>query len=222
MPATVLICDDHAIVRAGLQLIIDSHPAFRVVGAASRAEDLIVQAAGCCPRSSSPTSPCRAWAAGPLSRRCARSRPQTRVLALTIHEDEAYFFQALDAGAEGYVLKGAPAEELLAALRLLEHGGVPVPRQLGQHLLTDYLARMKSEGAPRREQLSAREREVLRLVADGQTNKEIAQRLALGVRTVERVRAAIMESAGLHNRAELLRYARRHGLLGGSGDVALA
>ena len=217
MPATVLICDDHAIVRAGLGLIIEGDPAFRLVGAVGRAEELVTLAGQLQPDiviTDLSMPGLGGLAAIPQVRAVA---PQTRVLALTIHEDEAYFFQALQAGAEGYVLKGAPAEELLAALRLLLHGGVPVPRQLGQHLLSDYLARLKGQPPALSAALSSRERDVLRLVADGRTNKEIAQRLSLGVRTVERVRADIMESAGLQNRAELLRYARRHGLLPDGG-----
>jgi two-component system response regulator NreC len=214
MPNTVLICDDHDIVRAGLKLIIESDAGFRVVGAVSSGEELIAMVDQLQPDIVITDLSMPGMGGLAAIARVKAVRPQVRVLTLTIHEDESYFFRALEAGAEGYVLKGASADELLAALRLLEHGGVPVPRQLGNALLADYLSQPRSSAVSAGDPLSSRERDVLRLLAEGQTNKEIAQRLSLGVRTVERVRAAIMESAGLQNRVELLSYARRHGLLG--------
>lgn len=141
--------------------------------------------------------------------------PGAKVLILTVHDDDAYFFQALQAGAAGYILKGASRNELLAALRLVVHGGVPVPRKLAPRLLSDFLDRVQNGGAPSYEQLSPREREVLRLVAKGRTNKEIAEGLSLSVRTVERHRSSIMTKIGLQNRAELVAYAVRQGFLSG-------
>ena len=140
------------------------------------------------------------------------------MLTLTVHDDEAYFFQALDAGAAGYVLKGASVSELLAAIRLVMHGGVPIPRTLGQRLVNEYLERVDGSGDPRYKQVSPREHEILRLVAKGRTNKEIAEQLSLSVRTVERHRSSIMNKIGLQNRAELVAYAVRQGFLSG-GDI---
>jgi two-component system response regulator NreC len=147
--------------------------------------------------------------------RVRQAAPEAKILVLTIHEDDAYFFRALEAGAAGYVLKGASAEELLAALRLVAREGVPVPPTLGQRLLADYTDRTRDDPPPSHAPLSPREREVLSLVADGRMNKEIAERLSISVRTVERYRASIMNKLGLHNRAELVAYAVRRGLLGG-------
>ena len=129
-------------------------------------------------------------------------------LVLTVHEDEAYFFAALQAGAAGYVLKGGSASELVAALDLVAQGGVPIPRILGQRLASDHLGR-----APAAADLSAREQDLLRLIAAGRSNKEIAEELALSLRTVERHRSTIMSKLGFQNKAELLAYAVRRGWL---------
>jgi two-component system response regulator NreC len=146
--------------------------------------------------------------------RVRAAAPEVRVLILTVHDDEAYFFRALEAGAAGYVLKGASVSELLAALRLVIHGGIPIPRTLGPRLLNDYLERVDGNEAPSYETLSAREREILRLIARGRTNKQIAEQLSISVRTVERHRSSIMNKIGLQNRAELVAYAVRQGLFG--------
>jgi two-component system response regulator NreC len=116
------------------------------------------------------------------------------------------------------MLKGASAEELLAALRLVRQGGVAIPNTLGRRLLADYLDRAKGGPTPGFEQLTPREREILRLIAEGRTNKEIAERLYVSVRTVERHRTAITQKLGLHNRAELVSYAVRRGLINHEGE----
>ena len=132
--------------------------------------------------------------------------PHMKVLVLTVHEDEAYFFAALQAGAAGYVLKGGSASELIAALDLVAQGGVPIPRVLGQRLASEHLGH-----APGPADLSEREQDMLRLIAAGRSNKAIAEELALSLRTVERHRSAIMSKLGFHNKAELLRFAVRRG-----------
>jgi two-component system response regulator NreC len=139
--------------------------------------------------------------------------PGVKVLILTIHEDEAYFFRALKVGVAGYLLKGASSGELLAALRLVAQGGVSIPEVLAQHLLVDYLDRTKSDSIQVNNGLSTREIEILQPIANGQSNREIAELLSLSVRTVERFRASIMNKLGLHNRAELMSYAVRRGIL---------
>ena len=214
----VLICDDHAIVRAGLRLILEPEEDFEIVGEAETAEEAISLASQLHPDLiildiSMPGM-------GGLSAipRLREVAPRARVLVLTVHDDEAYFFRALQAGAAGYVLKGASRNELLAALRLVTHGGVAIPHRLAPRLLSDYWDRVQNGVAPSYQQLSSREREVLRLVAQGRTNKEIAEQLSLSVRTVERHRSSIMNKVGLQNRAELVAYAVRQGFLSG-GDT---
>ena len=209
----ILICDDHAVVRAGLRLILEQTPKFEIVGEAADAEALLALASRLRPDIvimdlSMPGS--GGLEAIPHLR---QAMPEVKVLVFTVHENEAYFYRALKAGAAGYILKGAPAEELLAALHLVVQGGVPIPRTLGQHLITYYLERAKSGSAPNYEQLSPRERAVMYLVAEGCTNKEIAAKLSVSVRTVERHRTSLMNKLGLQNRAQLVSYAVRRGIL---------
>ncbi len=213
----VLICDDHEVVRAGLRLILENQTDLQIVGEAKSGEELIQQARQWQPDLVITDLSMPGLGGLEAIPRVRAAAPQARVLILTVHDDEAYFFQALEAGAEGYVLKGASADELLAAVRLLRQGGVPIPRMLGQHLLKDYLTRLKNGVARHYEQLSPREREVLRLVAEGQTNRGIALHLSVSVRTVERLCASTIDKLGLHNRAELIGYAARRGLLGDKG-----
>ena len=209
----VLVCDDHAVVRAGLRLILEKEKDFQIVGEAENAEQAIEQAALHKPDLvlmdiSMPGA--KGWEAIPQMRTVA---PQARVIILTVHDDKAYFFQALQAGAAGYVLKGASVSEVLAALQLVTQGGVPIPRSLAPGLLNDYLERVDEQAVSSYDMLSSREREILRLICKGRTNKQIAEELFLSVRTVERHRTSIMRKAGLENRAELVAYAVRQGFL---------
>ena len=213
----VLICDDHATVRAGLRLILEREEEFQVVGEAENAEQGITEATRLQPNLVIMDISMPGMNGMEAITDIRAAAPETKVLVLTVHDDQAYFFRALEAGAAGYVLKGASVSELLAALRLVIHGGVPIPRTLGPRLLNDYLERVDGNEAPSYETLSAREREILRLIAKGRTNKQIAEELSFSVRTVERHRSSIMNKIGLQNRAELVAYAVRQGFLGG-GD----
>ncbi|HET9590280.1 MAG TPA: LuxR C-terminal-related transcriptional regulator [Anaerolineales bacterium] len=134
---------------------------------------------------------------------------------VTIQDGGTYFFQSSEPGTAGYILTGAAVNELVAMIHHLIREGVQIPRTLGSRLLGDYLEQIKTEGVPGYEELSTREREVLRLIGRGRTNKEIAKRLAVSVRTVERHRSSIMNKLGLQNRAELVAYAVQQGLLSG-------
>ncbi len=209
----ILICDDHAVVRAGLRLILGEDKDFRIVGEAENAAQAIEQAVLHQPDlvlmdiSMPGTNGLHAIP------RIRAATPEAKVLILTVHDDPAYFFQALQAGAAGYVLKGASSSELLAAVRLVLEGGVPIPFTLAPQLLSDYINRVDAHRTPSYETLSARERSVLRLICRGRTNKQIAEELSLSIRTVERYRSSIMRKAGLQNRAELVAYAVRQGLL---------
>jgi two-component system response regulator NreC len=203
-----LICDDHAVVRAGLRLMLETRPGYTVVGEASDGADALAQARRTQPDLvildlSLPDG--SGLAAIPALQQAV---PGVKVLVLTVHEDEAYFFAALQAGAAGYVLKGGSASELIAALDLVAQGGVPIPRLLGQRLASEHLRRV-----PGPADLSEREQELLRLIAAGRSNKAIAEELALSLRTVERHRSSIMSKLGFHNKAELLAYAVRRGWL---------
>lgn len=140
--------------------------------------------------------------------------PRVRVLALTMHDDYDHFFQVLHAGASGYVLKGASSVDLLSAIRAVSEGGVYLHPSVAKNLVNDFVNRMEpGEEKARYDGLSEREREILKLVAEGRTSQQIADELFLSVNTVQTHRAHIMEKLGLHNRTELIRYALRKGII---------
>ena len=132
---------------------------------------------------------------------------------ITVKDDETYFSQTVEAGRAGYILKGASINELVATIYRVIREVVVIPRTLGPRLLYQFSEEIKTIGAQHYGQLSPREREIVRLIARGRTNKEIAKRLSISVRTVERHRSSIMNKLGLQNRAELIAYAVQHGLL---------
>jgi two-component system response regulator NreC len=212
----VLVCDDHAVVRAGLRLILEKEKEFQLVGEAETADQTIDLTARFQPDIVLMDISMPGANGLQVIPRLQTVAPEVKVLILTVHDDEAYFFQALQAGAAGYVLKGASVSELLAALRLVIQGGVPIPRTLAPRLLNDYMERVDQHAVSSYESLSARELEILRLIRLGRTNKQIAGELFISVRTVERHRSSIMRKAGLENRAELVAYAVRQDLLSGT------
>src|SRR5512135_3388647 len=139
--------------------------------------------------------------------------PNVAIVALTIHEDEEYFFKMLDAGASGYVPKRAAPEELVTAIRAAAAGEVYLYPSLAKLLVTDYLRQEQPPGeAARLDGLTDREREVLQYLAEGTSNEEIAVSLVISPKTVERHRENIMHKLSLHSRAELVRYAIRKGI----------
>lgn len=149
------------------------------------------------------------------TRRITQTCPETRVLVLTMYDSEEHFFEILKAGAVGYVPKKAAPTDLIAALRSVHAGGVFIYPTVARSLVTDYLRR-SSEGATETSRLGGltdRERQVLRMIAEGRSNRDIADALVLSVKTVERHRANIMEKLGLHNRTALVKYAIRKGLV---------
>ncbi len=140
--------------------------------------------------------------------------PQTAVLALTMHESEEYFFEMLNAGASGYLPKKAAPTELLSAIRVVHAGGVYLYPSLAKTLVRDYLKRADSGDEKQTyDGLTEREREVLKLIADGLSNQEVADRLVISVKTVERHRANILAKLNLHSRTDLVKYAIRKGLI---------
>lgn len=135
---------------------------------------------------------------------------------VTVEEDEAYFFQASEGGSTGYVLKGASVNELVATIQRIMQESVLIPRTLGPRLLNQSLEEIKAGAVPGSDELSPREGEVLRLIANGHTNKDIARRLSMSMRTAERHSSSILNKLGLKSRAELIAYAVRHGIANGN------
>jgi len=214
----ILLADDHAVLRAGLRLLIEAQADMTCVGEASDGLETLAQAERLQPDIvlldlSMPRL--GGLAALPEIRRKA---PQTRILVLTMHADDEYLRQCLKGGAVGYVLKQAADQELLLAIRAVMRGEVYIHPAMTRSLLGDLVDRTrdpfslaKPEGSA---ELSEREAEVIKQVARGHTNQEIADRLGLSVKTVETYRARAMEKLGLANRAALVRYALERGWLG--------
>jgi len=205
---TVVIADDHAVVRKGLRLLIDAEPGLRVVAEAGTAHDALRMA--------------KAHRAGVLILdlnmpggssleaipKIREEAPMTAIVVLTMQNDPAFARQALQSGASGFVLKEAADDELLEAIRLASSGGTYLNPTLGARL-----AAQPPEPAGPPDDLSDRELSVLRLIALGHTNSEIATQLHLSVRTVESHRAHIQQKTRRSSRAELVHYALEHGLV---------
>lgn len=211
----VLLTDDHAVLRAGLRMLIDAQPDMTVVGEASSG----VEALRLC-RQTRPhvvlmdlTMP--GMSGIETTAEIRRACPEARVLVLTMHDDPAYLRSVLAAGAAGYVLKRAAEVELLSAIRITHRGGTFLDPAIADAVVAEALGRRpRNRGAPvPSDSLSEREREVLRLVAEGHTNQQVADRLSLSVKTVETYRARSMDKLGLRTRADLVRYALATGLL---------
>lgn len=208
----ILLADDHAIVRAGLRLLLESQPDMEVVGEAADGRETIWRVRELRPDVVVMDITMPDLNGLEATRRIKEENPHAQILALTMHEDERYFFQMVHAGASGYVVKGAPPTDLLAAIRSVHQGQAYLYPSLAKKLLEEYLSRAKEEKEAY-DDLTDREREVLRLIAEGRTSKEIAEHLYLSVHTVERHRQNIMGKLRLHNRAELIKYAIRKGLI---------
>ncbi|MBI2940385.1 MAG: response regulator transcription factor [Chloroflexi bacterium] len=209
----ILLADDHAIVRAGLRLLLESQPDLEVVGEAADGRETVQRV-----RELHPDVVVMDIAMPDLNgleatRRIKQDDPQVQILALTMHENERYFFQMIHAGASGYVVKGAPPSDFLQAVRSVHQGQAYLYPSLAKKLLEEYLSSRARDDREVSDDLTDREREVLRLIAEGKTGKEIAELLTLSVHTVERHRQNIMGKLQLHNRAELTRYAIRKGLI---------
>ena len=207
----VALCDDHGIVRSGLRRILSAEEDLAVVGEAGTVRDAILLAAAVCPDVfvMDLSLPDGSGIAGTAAVR--RASPATRVLVLTVHDDVAYLRKAFEAGADGYVIKEAADTELVHAVRQVASGRQYVHPTLGAALLVPEAppARVGGPGGT----LSEREAEVLRFIALGSTNSEIAERLYVSVRTVETHRAHIQQKLDIRTRAELVHFAREAGLL---------
>jgi len=213
----ILLADDHAVLRAGLRLLLENQPDFEVTGEAASGLEALELAEKLQPDLIllDLTMPgLNGLDALPVLR---KSAPDARILILTMHDDPQYLRQALKNGASGYVLKKAADTELLSAVRAVLRGEVYVHPSMTRVLLDDMLTDAPAAPADAWESLSEREQAVLKLVALGYTGAEIAGQLNLSVKTVETYRARGMEKLGLPNRAALVRFALKKGLIGVGG-----
>ncbi len=212
MTIRLLLVDDHAVVRLGLKMLLSGEPDMEIVGEAGSAAEAMAAASELQPNVILMDIGLPDMTGIEATRAIRQRNPDAAIVALTIHEDEEYFFKMLDAGARGYVPKRAAPEELVTAIRAAAANEVYLYPSLAKLLVRDYL-RQDADPKAGLEELTDREQEVLGHLAEGRTNEEIAELLVISPSTVARHRENIMRKLNLHSRADLVRYAIRRGII---------
>ncbi|UCC85708.1 MAG: response regulator transcription factor [Anaerolineales bacterium] len=213
MKIRVLIADDHRLVRAGIRSLLEDYADIEVIGEAGSGCEAIEQATRL-----QPDVILMDIAMGDLSgleatQEIRERMPRINVLALTMHDREEYFFAMLKAGALGYVLKESEPDELIAAIRAVYSGEAFLSPGVTKAVLEDYLAHQSKQTESRYDSLTLREKQTLRLAAEGKTTREMADMLHLSVKTVEKHRASMMRTLELQSLPQLIKYAIRKGLI---------
>lgn len=210
----LMLVDDHEVIRTGLRMLLESQPDIKIVGEASSGKDALSLAAETLPDVIVMDITLPDISGIEATKIIKATYPAIAVVALTIHEDEQYFFEMLQAGASGYVPKRAAPDDLISAIRSAAIDEIYVYPTLAKSLVSDYLARSNSEKESNSlELLTPRESEILALLAEGYSNMQIAGELVISKHTVARHRENLMRKLGLHSRGELVKYAIRKGLI---------
>jgi len=211
----LLIADDHAVLRAGLTTLLNAQPDIQVVAQAADGKETVAKTLEYAPDIVLMDITMPGITGSEATREIKRQKPETKVLVLTMHEDENYLFQMLNAGADSYVPKKAADTELLAAIRATYRGEHFIHSSMTDGLLSHARGNAVNQtfDSHKKDLLSQREKEVLRLLAMGHTNQQIADKLYLSVRTVETYKARLKEKLGAKGRADLVRYAMETGHL---------
>ncbi len=205
----VLLADDHTVVRAGMRSLLD-HPELEVVAEASDGPSALRQAIDQRPDVAVLDYAMPGMSGAEVTGRLRHEAPTVRVLVLSAHADRAFLKQVLEAGAKGYLLKRAAAEELIQAIRGIAGGGVYLDPELAGHVVAGYVgAELPATGTG--QALSERESEVMKLIARGYVNKEVAAKLDVSVKTVETHKLRAMEKLGFRSRVDMVQYAHRQG-----------
>lgn len=213
MTTRLLLVDDHAVVRSGLRMLFENEKDMEIVGEADTAAGALEEARRVKPNVILMDIGLPDMSGIDATREIKKHLADVAIVALTIHEDEEYFFKMLDAGASGYVPKRAAPEELLTAIRAAANGQVYLYPSLAKLLVRDYISGGRPEQEKTPSELTEREQEVLTHLAEGETNEEIALVLVISPKTVARHRENIMRKLNLHSRSELVRYAIRKGII---------
>jgi DNA-binding NarL/FixJ family response regulator len=208
----ILLADDHAVVRRGLRLVLDGEPDLEVVAEVGDGAEAVERALGDDVHLAILDVTMPRMTGIQAAREISRRRPEVHTLILSMHDNEQYFFEALKAGASGYVLKSAADRDLVEACRATMRGEPFLYPAAVAALIRDHLERV-SEGKGSTDVLTPRELQILKLIAEAYTSKEIAEMLVISVKTVERHRANILQKLGMRDRVELTRYAIKRGLV---------
>ena len=209
----VLLADDHAVVRSGLRAVLDSEPDIEVVAEATDGTEAIEKALASDVDLAILDVSMPRLTGLQVTAELHRRRPGMRILILSVHDSEQYFFEALKAGASGYVLKTAANRDLIDACRASMRGEPFLYPGAVTALIRDFLDHAREGDAAPRDPLTPRELQVIKLIAEGHTSEEIATALVISRKTVDHHRANILEKLGMRNGAELTRYAIRRGLV---------
>ncbi len=210
----VLIADDHTLVREGLRALLEGQGDFEVIAEASNGREAVDRAIQMRPDVVLMDIGMPELDGLAATRHIVRTNPAIRILVLTVHETEDYFFRVLEVGAHGFLVKDAASTELVAAVRAVHYGGVYLHPPMAKRLVEEYLQRIGSgEERAAHAMLTPRERQILALIGAGHTNQEIAEQLSISINTVQAHRSHIIDKLNLHSRADLMRYAVRVGLL---------
>jgi two-component system, NarL family, response regulator NreC len=209
---TVLLCDDHTLFREGIKSILRDEPSIQIVGEADDGRKAVSMALRLRPDVVLMDIAMPDLTGFEATRRILQSSPKTKVLILTMYEEQEVIARCLDAGASGYVLKDSPRAHLLHAIDVVSKGGQYLSSRALKKVVTQYVRGGKTTTTSY-ERLSDREREVLKLLADGLTPKEIATRLVLSVKTVDAHKTNLMRKLDLHDRSEVIKYAIQRKLI---------
>jgi DNA-binding NarL/FixJ family response regulator len=214
MSIRILLADDHAIVRDGLRALLEKQPDMTVAGEASDGREAVQIAEENAPDVVVMDIAMPSMNGIEATRRIVATRPATAVVILSMHQDESYVLRSLKAGARGYLLKDSLRSDVVEAIRSVAQGRSFLTRKVSRLLQEDYIRQMERRGVEDSyDLLTDREREVLQLVAEGRTNKEVASVLNIGLTTVETHRTHILQKLGLHSVPELILYAVRKGII---------
>lgn len=203
----ILLADDHTLLREGIRSLLEDQPDMAVVGEAEDGREVVHLAGELKPDIVLMDIAMPLLNGLEATRQIKRDHPRIVVLVLTMHDNEEYVRQVLSAGASGYVLKRSAASELVAAIRAVHRGEAVLSPAITRLVLEDYLHRDGVKPPPASNVLTPREREVLQLIAEGFTSREIAEMLSLSVKTVQTHRTSLMQKLDLHDRGDLIKYA---------------